>query len=127
MDSPDMPEEEEKTDTEQLEEATGAFIDSLKRNNKQIRNDRAGTIVDDAELAYKHKVDDIRVAIMKLSSERDNMMDLSPDNAQSLILADNFNSEEFVEKDIELGVKIESLNITFEIATERYNYLFGKG
>ncbi len=31
----------------------GAFIDSLKRNNKQIRDDRATAIAEDAQIMYR--------------------------------------------------------------------------
>jgi len=39
----------------------GAFIESLKRNNKQIRDDRAASIVDIAQLKYKRKVEDLEL------------------------------------------------------------------
>lgn len=37
----------------------GAFIESLKRNNRQIREDRALNISEDAELLYKRKIEDL--------------------------------------------------------------------
>ena len=52
-------------------------------------------------------------------------LDLSPTNAQSLILASDFNSSDYVEKDIDLGIKIRNTEITLEIARKRYQYLFG--
>ena len=103
----------------------GAFITSLKRNNKQIRDDRATAIADDAELMYKRKVEDIEVIIRKMKQDRENMLDLSPENAMSLKLASDFNAEEFIAKDLELGVKIRNEEIKLEIATKRYEILFG--
>jgi hypothetical protein len=44
----------------------------------------------------------------------------------SLKLASDFNSEEYAQKDIDLGVKIRNAEITLEIAVKRYEYLFGK-
>jgi hypothetical protein len=35
------------------------FIESLQRNNDQIREDRAQTIGEDSELIYRRKVEDI--------------------------------------------------------------------
>ena len=35
------------------EEKRGAFIESLQRNNKQIRDDRAQSIAEDSQLVYR--------------------------------------------------------------------------
>ncbi|CAG1020705.1 hypothetical protein DOJK_00518 [Patescibacteria group bacterium] len=103
----------------------GAFVSSLKRNNRQIRDDRAAAIAEDTDLVYKRKIEDLELSIKKMRREQDNMLDLSPTNAQSLILASDFNSTEYVEKDIELGIKIRNTEIMLEIAKKRYQYLFG--
>lgn len=112
-------------DEEKVTKPEGAFVNSLKRNNKQIRDDRAAAIVDDTELAYKRQVEDLEVSIRKMQREQENMIDLSPTNAQSLILASDFDSKKYAEKDIELGKKIRDAEITLEIAKKRYKYLFG--
>lgn len=102
----------------------GAFISSLKRNNKQIREDRARTILEDTELIYKRRIEDLELQIRKLKRERNNMLDLSPTNAQSLVLASDFNNKDYVEKDIALGLKVRNTEIELEIAKKRYKYLF---
>lgn len=53
------------------------------------------------------------------------MLDLSPKDANSLILASDFDSNSYTKKDIEIGVKIRNAEITLEIAKNRYEYLFG--
>jgi hypothetical protein len=103
----------------------GAFVLSLKRNNREIRADRATNISEDTQMEYKREIEDIQVSIKKLNRELENMLDLSPNNTQSLVLASNFDSKSFVKKDIEIGLKIRNLEITLEIAKKRYNYLFG--
>ena len=105
--------------------ATGAFFDSLKRNNKKIREDRAASIAEDTQLIYKRKIEDLEHLIKKMRREQENMLDLSPSDAQSLVLASDFNSDEYAKKDIELGVNIRNTEIKLEIATKRYNLLFG--
>lgn len=105
---------------------TGAFITSLKRNNKQIRDDRATSIGEDAQLLYKRFIEDLRVQIKRMLRDQENMLDLSPDNATSLKLASDFNSAEYVEKDTQLSFKIRDARIRLELATERYKYLFGE-
>lgn len=104
---------------------SGAFIDSLKRNNKQIRNDRAESLYEDTELIYKRIIEDLQLEIKKKQRERENMLDLSPANATNLVLGKDFNAEEFVTKDVGLAIDIRNLNIKVEEAKKRYNYLFG--
>ena len=118
-----MSDDDEKKDEEVKE--GGAFIGSLKRNNKKIRDDRAIAISEDTGLLFKRKVEDLRISITRMKRERENMLDLSPTDAMSLVLASDFDSEAFVAKDVELGVKIRNEEIKLEIAEKRYNYLFG--
>ena len=108
------------------ERKDGAFIASLKRNNKQIREDRAAAIGEDTQLLYKRKIEDLQVTIRRMERELENMLDLSPTNTTSLVLASDFDSASYVEKDIELGVKIRNESIKLEIAQKRYSYLFGE-
>jgi hypothetical protein len=111
-------------DNEKKEEV-GAFIASLKRNNAKIREDRATSIAEDTQVIYKRKIEDLELSIKKMKREQENMLDLSPTNADSLVLASDFQSDAYVTKDVELGVKIRNAEITLEIARARYNYLFG--
>lgn len=115
---------EGETFTPELDQMKGAFVESLKRNNKKIREDRAVAIAEDAQLIYKREVEDLEIQIKQVKRERDAMLDLSPTNADSLVLASDFNSKSFVAKDIELGVKIRNLEIRLEIAKTRYAELF---
>ena len=103
----------------------GAFIDSLKRNNKQIRDDRATAIAEDTQLVYKRKIEDLQIKIRKMKREQENMLDLSPTDARSLVLASDFDCNEYVQNDTDLGVKIRNTEIKLEIAMARYEYLFG--
>ena len=96
-----------------LDTMQGAFVSSLIRNNKKIREDRAIAIVEDIQLEIK-----------KITREREAMLDLSPTTADSLVLASDFNSKQFVEKDLQLGLKIRDLKIKLEVAQDRYNTLF---
>ena len=110
-----------------LENMEGAFVDSLTRNNRKIRADRAAAIAEDAQVIYKREIEDMELQVKRLRRERDNMLDLSPTTADSLVLALDFNSKVFVEKDIRIGVQIRELEIKLEIARSRYSYLFTNG
>ena len=105
---------------------SGAFESSLKRNNRQIKSDRATAIAEDTQLAYKRVVEDLTISVRRMKREQENMLDLSPENATSLRLANEFNSEAFVTKDHDLGVKIRTEEIRLEVAKQRYTYLFGE-
>jgi hypothetical protein len=104
----------------------GAFLESLKRNNAKIRDDRATAIFEDADILYKREVEDIAIQLKKLKRDQENMLDLSPTDADSLVLASDFDAREYVNKDLELSIKIRNLEIKLELAQKRYRYLFGK-
>ena len=106
-------------------ELKGAFASSLKRNNKQIRDDRATSITEATELLYKRSVEDMEVALKRMKRDQDNMLDLSPSDANSLKLASDFDEADYVQRDIDLGVKIRNTEIKLEVARKRYEYLFG--
>lgn len=101
------------------------FIESLQRNNDQIREDRARTIGEDSELIYRRRVEDIELKIKRLKREQEGLIDISPLDKNSLTFAD-FQPEAFVQKDIELSLLIRNLNIQLEVSTKRFEYLFGK-
>ena len=107
------------------EEYKGAFLESLVRNNKKIREDRAQAIGEDTEILFKRVIEDLQLDIKRMKREQENMLDLSPTSADSLVLASDFDSAEFVKIDIELGVKIRNASIKLDIASTRYKYLFG--
>ncbi len=99
-------------------------MSSLVRNNKQIREDRALAIGESAEMFYARQIQDMKMKIKQMKRERESMLDLSRTSTTSLVVASDFKPEDFVKKDIEMGVDIRNLEITLGIAEERYNYLF---
>ncbi len=105
----------------------GAFLESLKRNNRQIKDDRAAAIVEDAEIGYRRKVEDLERSLKQMLRDQNNMLDLSPENVTTLKVASDFNSEDFISRDHKLGVDIRNQKIKLEVAKERYLHLFGTG
>lgn len=106
-------------------EKKGAFIESLKRNNDKIREDRALAIVEDAQILYRREVEDLSLKLNRLKREQDNMLDLSPTHADSLVLASDFDAKQYVAKDLEIAVKVRNLEIKLQLAEKRYEHLFG--
>jgi len=108
----------------ELNEMKGAFVSSLKRNNKQIRDDRALAITEDAELIFKREVEDILTELKRTKRDRDNMLDLGGNNTTNIISLSDFNAKDFVAEDMKLGLRIRELEIKLEVAEKRYRELF---
>lgn len=107
-----------------LSDMKGAFVESLKRNAKQIKSDRAIAIAEDAETEMKRRIEDLIRDIRKLEREREARLDMSPDNVTSLKLATEFDATEFVNGELEYGEKLFIMTRRLQILQERYNYLF---
>lgn len=108
----------------QLNELKGSFVTSLRRNNKQIRDDRALSIAEDAEMLFKRKVEDCATNLKRLKRDRENMLDLGGNETTKIISPSDFDAIRFVDKDLELGLKIREEEIKLEILSRRYNELF---
>jgi hypothetical protein len=104
----------------------GAFMSSLKRANKQIKADRALTIVEDAELVFKREIEDMERDIKLWKRQLEGALDLSPDNSLSLVpAAKDFDPIAFKDEQVALTKKIRNKEIELMLATKRYNHLFG--
>lgn len=108
------------------ENKNGLFYSSITRGNTQIKKDRGIAIAEKAQLVYKRKIEDIEMAIKEIDRDRKSMLDLSPTNAMSLVAASDFSSEDFLKKDIELGIRKRQLEIELEIVQSRHELLFIK-
>jgi hypothetical protein len=102
----------------------GAFFDSLKRSNKDIKSARAESIAAQAKLTYKRKVEDLETELDQLKRDQEDMLDMSPTTTHSLVLASDFKADEWVRKHLEIGIKVRETEIKLEIAKKQYNYLF---
>jgi len=106
--------------------AEGVFVGSLKRNNRQIRDDRATAIAEDAELVYRRAVEDLQIKLTRLLRDREALLDLSPANAMSLMPAADFKADEFVGRELRFAKEIRETEIMLDVMRTRYNHLFGK-
>lgn len=103
----------------------GAFVESLTRNNRQIKGDRALAIAEDTEVSYKRAVEDLEREVKLMKRKQAGMLDLSGDNAMSLKPVNDFDPDEFMTKDLALSLLIRNTEIKLELAKTRYNFLFG--
>lgn len=114
------------TDDKKIVDGLGAFNESLNRSRKQITSARANDISEDAETEYRRFIEDLSRKKRKLERARFNRLDMSPENALSLKLAQNFIPEEFVDADIKDSIDLRNIIIKIEVAVERFKHLFGK-
>lgn len=110
----------------EVKQAGGAFAASLLRKNSQIKGDRALAILRLAEKAFKRSVEDVYDKIFQLETDRDSLIDLSPTNADSLVMAGDFDATKFYETEKRLTLKIRECRVELEEMTLRYQHLFGK-
>lgn len=102
----------------------GKFGQLLMRSNTKLRQDRGLKIVKDTEKKYRRTIEDLQDNLENLEVDRDNMLDINPSNAQTIINPSDFESDLFVKKDIEIGLKVREVKIKLEVAKERYADLF---
>lgn len=105
----------------------GVFEQMLKRNNKQLRDDRAQVIITNTEKFYRRKVEDLQDELNQIEVDRQNMMDVNPGNTQTIINPNDFNAEAFVQNDTMMAMKARETRIKLEEARNGYIRLFGTG
>ena len=107
--------------------AGGAFASSLKRTNKQIRDERARQIASSAERTFRRAIEDIEEALESKVLEKAAMLDMSPNNTQSILRADAIDSAKFVSRYSELSLEIRELKIKRQESKKDYVFLFEGG
>lgn len=110
----------------QEEENLGFVQQSLHRNNKQIRSDRAEALAEDLETPARRACEDLNSDLRKAKRDRAAMYDFSPSNTQSLALAKDVDGRIVWQDDMKLSLAIRDIEIKFDIACKRYKELYGK-
>jgi hypothetical protein len=103
----------------------GAFNKALSLRGDAVLDNRANAIADDAALTYRQTVERLELEDRKLAMEQEALLDLAPDDANSLRAARDFDADQFVKKDIDLAVKRQVHRLRLEAARERLAVLFG--
>lgn len=104
----------------------GRFASTLTRNNKKIRADRALTIIDAAQMKYKREIEDSMLKIKKIKRIMEAQLDLSPTDANSLKLVDEFDESDFVSRRREGLRSIFQEEVLLKEMIEDYKELFGE-
>lgn len=105
----------------------GAFKSDLMRSFKQLKEARAESVVEDAEILYKRKIEDLCKNLRQYERDREDMiLELSPSSVgSSTVVPLDFRIDVLLEKDIELGKKKREDEIILEIVLDRYQRMFG--
>jgi len=109
-----------------LSDMGGAFVDSMKRNTKQIKEDRGIEMAEALKIKYVRRMEDLTQDIKSRFRTMRSMLDMSPDNTMSLINPSNFDEDAFLAEDEKIGLEIRNLKIKLEIVQSRYDFLFNK-
>ena len=117
--------DEINTDTTASTVIPGAFYGSLVRNNKEIKGARAASIFEASEISFRRYIEDLSIKLRELKRQRENMLDMAPNSAISLMLAENFDSNTFTKEYSKMGIDIRNLEVALEIGRKDYTYLFG--
>lgn len=109
-----------------LKAETGHLAESLLRNNRQIKADRAMTIISDLKKQYKRKIEDLVTELERFHMSREAIIDaLSPNTATTNVIGVGFDSGEFVEGDEAFLKNVWERETRIKGMVMRYRYLFG--
>jgi len=110
------------------EKKQGLFLANLTRDFKQLKRDRAESVTEDAEIAYKRHIEDLCRALRENKRKTENLMlELAPTTTyDATVVPANFDVNKFMEADEQLGIDTRNLSIRLEIMLGRYETLFGQ-
>lgn len=109
-------------------ENKGTFKTSLTQSFKGIRESKASAISEDVELAYRRKIEDLCRTVRQCDRDREDIMiNLAPSNITSTaVVPSDFNADQFLERDVQIGINKRDSIIRLEITLRRYEELFGE-
>jgi hypothetical protein len=110
----------------ELARMKGSLVISLTRGSKKIKADRAVAIAEGAKIKSKRTVEDLQMDIKDLKRSRENMLDMSPNDSTSLVIAKEFNPDKFILEYNDLGLQVRNKEIQLEIALASHLELFGE-
>jgi hypothetical protein len=102
-----------------------SLADSLSRSGSQIKKDRALEISEGIEIDLKRKIEDLQREIKIKERQKKSAIDMSPDNAFSIIKTKDFDPLEFINNYDSLNLQLRELKIKLNNSCKSYNELFG--
>lgn len=102
----------------------GLFYETLNRSNAQILRDRSEDIIIDTKQDYNTAFNIMERDLRNAKAERKSHMDLSPVSKDALTFTSSFKSQEWVQKDIDLSIKIMNFEMKLEVLRKRIEELY---
>lgn len=106
-------------------ELKGLLGETLKRNTKEIREERGKTLYEDLSVEYEREIQDLEREIRRKESEQNRQFDFSPGTTISLSFAENFDPRTILKQDQEKSLDINNLRVKRNLLAKRSNTLFG--
>lgn len=103
----------------------GEFGASINRSTTKIRKDRGIAMAEDTEMQYRMAVQTLRTKLKRALRTQANMLDFGGDSVLKIINPNEYDAQDFVDKDMELGIEIKKIEDQLQIAEARYTKLFG--
>lgn len=104
----------------------GALQASLTRPGSKIRADRARQIASSAKLRYRRKLEDLHLSLRESLDKQESIIDMSPDNSLSIINANDFDPNDFVDKNATLARHIHETREAIDVLQKDFERLFGE-
>ena len=102
----------------------GLFYETLNGSNAQILRDRSEDIIMDTHQDYNTAFNILERDLRNAKADRKPHMDLSPVSKDVLTFTTNFKSQSWVQKDIELSMKIMNFEMKLEVLRKRIEELY---
>lgn len=105
----------------------GHFLSNLTRDFKAIKRDRAESVSEDVEIAYKRRIEDLCRQHREYQRKIDNLMlEMAPSTTISnAVVPADFDPQEFLKMDEKYSIEARDTAIRLEQVLKRYEYLFG--
>lgn len=102
----------------------GKFFKKLTQSNKDLQADRAQLIASQVSRFLNRRLEDIDVEINQLIVDRDSLLDVRPSQTTTILNPSDFDTNSFIDKYINYGIKLRELEIKKEIIQKSVNDLF---
>ena len=109
-------------------QTNGHFLSNLTRDFKAIKRDRAESVSEDVEIAYKRRIEDLCRQHREYQRKIDNLMlEMAPSTTISnAVVPADFDPQKFLKMDEEYSMSARDTAIRLEQVLKRYEYLFGQ-
>jgi len=104
----------------------GLLFRNLTKSFGEAKRTIAESLNEDFELLYNRKIVDLCKSIRQYDRDRENMMNqLMSTKAGEIVSGADVNIDEFIGKDLQIGINRRNRLLELEIMVERYELLFG--